>query len=270
MIESPSPRPAVAWAWIVGLASLMTLLNAAKPIHMDDAVYHMYAAQIAAHPGDPYGGEVVDYWFPPKTGMDVLAPVFLPYYWSRAIAMHGENVFLAKLWLAPFPLLLVGATWSLGRRFAAGYEAILACLVACSPAILPGQNFMLDVPALALGLAGLVVFIKGCDRGSWPQALAAGLLAGVAINTKWTGLLAPAAIGLYAVTHRRVGLGVIAIAASAAVFGGWEAWLALQYGRSHFLLHSEKKGSPPLMDRINGARALVSILGGVAPGVLVT
>ena len=46
----------------------MTLLNAAKPIHMDDAVYHMYAAQIAEHPGDPYGGEVVDYWFPPKRG----------------------------------------------------------------------------------------------------------------------------------------------------------------------------------------------------------
>ncbi len=142
--------------------------------------------------------------------------------------------------------------------------------MALSPAILPGQNFMLDVPALALGLAGLAVFVKGCDRGSLGLAIGAGLIAGVAINTKWTGLLAPAAIGLYGVTHRRVGLGVIAVAASAAVFGGWEAWLAHEYGRSHFLFHSERKGSPPLMDRINGARALVSILGGVAPGVLVT
>ncbi len=150
----------------------MTLLNAAKPIHMDDAVYHMYAAQIAAHPGDPYGGEVVDYWFPPKPGMDVLAPVFLPYYWSRAIAVHGENVALAKLWLAPFPLLLVGATWSLGRRFARGYEAILACLVACSPAILPGQNFMLDVPALAPGSGGAGGLRTGhaiASRGDWPS-----------------------------------------------------------------------------------------------------
>ena len=77
----------------------MTGLNAAKPIHMDDAVYHMYAAQIAEHPGDPYGGDVVDYWFPPKRGMDVLAPVFLPYLWSRAIVVHGDVTWLSKLWL---------------------------------------------------------------------------------------------------------------------------------------------------------------------------
>lgn len=266
--ESPRAGGFVAAAWIVGLAAAMTLLNAAKPVHMDDAVYHMYAAQIAAHPGDPYGGEVVDYWFPPKAGMDVLAPVFLPYLWARALLVHGENTFLAKLWLAPFPLLLIGATWGLGRRFARGSEPLLALLVASSPAILPGQNFMLDVPALSLGLAGLVVFLRACDRGSIAAAVAAGLLAGAAINTKWTGLLAPAMIGLAALTRRRPGLGAAAIAASAAVFVGWEAWIAYSYGQSHFLTHSERK-STPLMDRINGIRGLISILGGVAPGVLV-
>ena len=268
MTDRPHRLPRRAIAWVVGLASLMTLLNAAKPIHMDDAVYHMYAAQIAAHPGDPYGGEVVDYWFPPKAGMDVLAPVFLPYLWSRAIVVHGDNTFLDKLWLAPFPLLLVGASWGLGRRFARGYEPILACLVAFSPAILPGQNFMLDVPALALGLAGLALFMRACDRRSWGLAIVSGLLAGAAINTKWTGLLAPAAIGLYALTHRRIGLGVAAMVASAGVFAGWEAWIAYEYGQSHFLIHSGRK-STPLMDRINGIRGLISILGGVAPGLLV-
>ena len=269
MIDPTARRDrVVALSWIVGLASAMTLLNAAKPIHMDDAVYHMYAAQIAEHPGDPYGGTVVDYWFPPKPGMDVLAPVFLPYLWSRAIATHGDVTSLTKLWLAPFPLLLIWATWGLGRRFARGSEPILASLIAFSPAILPSLNYMLDVPALALGLAGLVIFLRACDRGSIPLAIAAGLVAGLAINTKWTGLLAPGVIGLYALTRRRWGLGIAAIVAASAVFAGWEAWIAHEYGRSHFLTHSERK-STPLMDRINGARALVSILGGVAPGVLV-
>ncbi len=269
-MSDPSGRPGrvAAFAWIVGLAAAMALLNAAKPVHMDDAVYHMYAAQIAAHPGDPYGGTVVDYWFPPKPGMDVLAPVFLPYLWAGAIAGQGDVTFLNKLWLIPFPLLLVGATWALGRRFARGYEPMLACLVAFSPAILPGQNFMLDVPALALSLAGLVLFMRACDRGSIATAIAAGLLAGAAINTKWTGLLTPGVIGLYALRRRRIGLGFVAILAAAAVFGGWEAWIAHEYGRSHFLTHSERK-STPLMDRINGVRGLISILGGVAPGILV-
>lgn len=269
MIDPTARRDrAAALAWVAGLSAAMTLLNAAKPLHMDDAVYHMFAAQIAAHPDDPYGGAVVDYWFPPKRGMDVLAPVFLPYLWSRAIVAHGDVTAWSKLWLAPFPLLLLGATWALGRRFARGSEPLLACLVAFSPAILPSQNYMLDVPALALGLAGLAVFMRSCDRKSIPEAIAAGVLAGVAINTKWTGLLAPAVIGLYALTRRRWVLGFAAIASAAAVFAGWEAWIAHEYGQSHFLTHSDRK-STPLMDRINGARALVSILGGVAPGLLV-
>ena len=121
---------------------------------------------------------------------------------------------------------------------------------------------------MALGLTGLAVFLRACDRGSLASAIASGLIAGLAINTKWTGLLAPGVIGLYAVTRRRYGLGIAAMVAAASVFAGWEAWIAWQYGQSHFLTHSERK-TTPLMDRINGARALVSILGGVAPGVLV-
>jgi hypothetical protein len=259
--------PWLGLAWVVTLATSMTLLNALKPLHMDDAVYHMFASQIAAHPADPYGGEIIDYWAPPKLGMDVLAPVWLPYLWSAAIRFHGDNIVLAKLWLAPFPFLLVGSTWLLARRFARGFEPAIAGLVAFAPAILPSMNAMLDVPTLALGLAALVAFARSCDRGSLTMALLAGVLAGAAINTKWTGFLVPAAIGLYALTHRRIGLGLAAMAVSAALFFGWEAWIASLYGRSHFLTHSQRQHST-IMDRLNGAKALVSILGGVAPAVL--
>ena len=82
----------------------------------DDTVYQMYAARIAEHPGDPYGGEIVDYWFPPKAGMDVLVPVFLPYLWSRAILVHGDNTFLAKLWLAPFPLFAAASPMTPSKK----------------------------------------------------------------------------------------------------------------------------------------------------------
>lgn len=256
-----------AIAWVVTLASAMIGLNAAKPLHMDDAVYHLYAQQIAAHPGDPYGLEVVDYWMPPKSGMDVLAPVWLPYLWSTSIRVFGDNLLLAKLWLAPFPFLLVGSTWFLARRFARGFEGVLTGLVAFSPAILPSMNVMLDVPTLALGLTALAVFGRACDRGSIARAILAGLIAGAAINTKWTGFLAPAAIGLYGLTHRRLRLGLLAMAVAAAVFIGWEVWIASIYGQSHFLNHSKRQHTT-LLDRLNSAKALVSILGGVAPAVL--
>ena len=56
---------------------------------------------------------------------------------------------------------------------------------------MPGLNVMLDVPSLALGLLSLVVFIRACDRSSVGTAILAGLIAGLAINTTWTGLLVP-------------------------------------------------------------------------------
>jgi hypothetical protein len=40
---------------LVFLATLITCLNALKPLVVDDDVYYQYAAHIAAHPGDPYG-----------------------------------------------------------------------------------------------------------------------------------------------------------------------------------------------------------------------
>ncbi len=264
-----TPDRLASGAWIVAIAASMTLLNAIKPLHMDDAIYHSYATQIAAQPGNPYGGAINDYWTPPKDGMDVLVPVFLPYWWSWAYRIHGDNTFLCKLWLFPFSLLLIGGAWGLARRFARGTEPAIAAMIAFSPAILPSLNFMLDVPTLALGVAGLCVFARACDRrpGSLALAIVAGLLAGLAINVKWTGFVFPGVMGLYALTHRRIGLGLVAGLTAAALFVGWEYLIYVQYGASHFLWHSQKKHTA-LFDRINAAKALVAILGGVAPGIL--
>jgi hypothetical protein len=268
----PEPSDALVsrssgWIAILGLALAMTLLNALKPLHMDDTIYYDYAIRLAAQPNDPYGGEITDYWVPPKTGMDVLVPVFLPYWWSLAIKVHGDNVFLCKLWLLPFHLLLVGGAWGLARRFARRLEPLVASLIAFSPAILPGINFMLDVPTVSIGTFALYVFTKACDRNSIPLTVVAGLLAGAAINVKWTGFVIPAALGLYAITHRRLALGIVAGLIAAGVFVGWEYWIKCLYGQSHFLTHTDRKNTT-IMDRINAARALVALLGGVAPVVL--
>jgi hypothetical protein len=267
LVDQSPHRRTLGWILIFTIAVAMTLLNAIKPLHMDDTVYYSYATQIAAQPGDPYGGEITDYWMPPKASMDVLVPAFLPYWWSLAYRVHGDQVFLCKLWLFPFHLMLVWGTWGLARRFARGLEPAIALMVAASPAILPGLNFMLDIPALALGVASIHVFIKGSDRRSMGLVIAAGLIAGLSINVKWTGFVFPGVMAVYALTHRRIGLGIVAGLTAALVFVGWEYAVKLNYGQSHFLLHTDRKKTG-LLDRINAGKALVAILGGVAPGVL--
>ena len=80
--------------------------------------------------------------------MDVLAPPVLPYWWAVAIRLFGRQPWVWKLWLFPFCLILTTSLQAIFRRFAHGLETILLWLTAFSPALLPGINLMLDVPAL--------------------------------------------------------------------------------------------------------------------------
>src|SRR5262249_58632133 len=76
-----------------------------------------------------------------------------------------------------------------------------------------------------------------CDGRSVPGAMLAGLVAGLAMQTKYTSFTTPAVMVGYAVLFRRVRLGLVAAMISVVVFAGWEYFLLLRQGESHFLTH---------------------------------
>jgi hypothetical protein len=250
---------------LAALVGLVTLLGALKPLHMDDTAYHYYAAWIADHPLDPYGFKV--FWYEqPQPAHDVLAPPLLPYWWALAIRLFGEEPFWWKCWLLPFHGLLVGSLYQLFRRFARGLEMPLVWMTVLSPTFLPSFNLMLDLPALALSLSALVVFLSACERNSVGRAVLAGLCAGLAAQTKYTGLLAPGVLLLCALRARQRGLWLIAAAVFGLVFVSWEGWTALLYGESHFLHHL--RGTVPGATDKAPWLSLAMILGGVASAQL--
>ena len=247
------------------LALLFTLLNAFKPLCIDDTLYYYHAKQIAEHPLDPYGFTI--FWNDrPEPAIQVLAPVLMPYWWAIAIKLFGEHPFLWKLWLLPFALLLVFSLHSLLRRFAPGYEMILTWMVIFSPAFLPSFNLMLDVPAIALSLTALVIFLRASDRNSLGLAALAGLVAGIAAQTKYNGLVAPAVMLLHAFIFKRFRLGIVAALCAGLFFLSWESFIYLSAGRSHFLAQSQTYGSVNLMAKyVYLAWPIVTIMGAVAP-----
>src|SRR6202035_2434881 len=123
-------------------------------------------------------------------------------------------------------LLLTWALYALLRRFAHGMELPLTAMTMLSPAILPGINLMLDVPTLGLSLASVHLFLRACDRTSIGQAVLAGFVAGLAMETKYTGALAPAVMLLAAATTGRWRLWPAAAVAAAQVFAAWEFLIA--------------------------------------------
>ena len=252
---------------LVLLAIVCTGLNALKPLHIDDAAYAYYSRQDAAHPLDPYGFDIL-WYYEPQPALEVLAPPVLPYTWAAARAPFGERPWAWKWAMLPWCLLLVGSVYALLRRFAPGVELPLAVMTVLSPAILPSINLMLDVPALALSLASVYLFLGACDRDSFGRAAAAGFVAGLAMQTKYTGVVAPAAMLLAAATAGRWRLWPAAAVAAAQVFLSWEFLIALLYGQSHFLL-SLRASAGSLLNKGALAAIFFSYLGGLAPLLVV-
>ena len=247
------------------LALLFTLLNAFKPLCIDDALYYYHAQQISQHPLAPYGFTV--FWNDrPEPAIQNLAPVLMQYWWAIAIRLFGDHPFIWKLWLLPYALLLVFSLHSLLRRFASGYEMILTWMVVISPVFLPSFNMMLDVPALGLSLFAIIIFLRASERDSYLLAAVAGILAGVAAQTKYNGLVAPAVILLHSLTFRKLRLGIVAAMLAGSFFVAWEGFIFLSAGRSHFLTQSQTYGSVNLLAKYAYlAWPLVTIMGAVAP-----
>ncbi len=255
---------------IVAVAALYVGLNAPKPPHIDDAAYASLAGRFADQPLDPYGFSLL-WWHTPYLGNHILAPPVVPASWGAAIALVGDRPWLCKLLLAPWALLLARALDRLFRRFAPGMEAPLLVLTVFSPALLPSLNLMLDVPALALTLAAVHLFLTACERGSFGRAACAGLVAGLAMQTKYTAFLAPGVMLAAAGLRGRWRLWPPAVLAAVGVFVSWEFLTAVLYGESHFLFAGQGRGSGSLAELLKDKAVLLpplfEYLGGLLPAV---
>lgn len=251
---------------LAALAAAWAGSNALKPPHIDDGAYACYARQFATRPLDPYGFSVF-WWDVPEPANEVLAPPVLPATWAAALRLVGDRPWLCKLLLAPWAFLFVLALDALLRRFAPGMETPLVVLTVFSPAFLPSLNLMLDVPTLALGLASLALFLRACDRDSYVLAALAGLVAGVAMETKYTAFLLGPMLLAAAVLRRRWRLWLPAAVAAAQVFVAWELIVALLYGESHFLYASRLNRGSRLLDKLALALPLGGQIGGLTPAL---
>lgn len=256
------PRP----YFLIALALLYTLLNAPKPLLIDDSAYYYFARQIASDPLRPYDFKII--WYSTNDpAIRILAPPGLLYWWSIAYALFGEQPFLWKLWLLPYSLIFVFALDALFRRFARGVETPLLCMTVLSPTFLPSLNLMLDVPALALSLGAITLFFRACARDSFALALFAGLVAGLGMETKYTAFLAPAVILLYAILFRRVVLGLLSTVMAALLFYSWEVFIATFHkGESHFLVNLSGQNTD-WDARFSLWGPMLTIIGGVGPAV---
>jgi len=223
------------WAAVTAITLLATAPFLGKAFHIDDFFYLQIARHILDDPLRPYdftmfaGGEphyVFDF---------VRSPPLFPYLIALAVSCFGESELALHGVMSMFTAVVAASTFVLAGRFTRR-PVLVTALVVLNPIFVPGQNLMLDVPMLAFGLGGLALHISGTDRGQIGRVLAGGLLAGLAIVTKYPALVLLPLLAVYSLT-RRSWLGVAALAASIVPLAVWSTQNLVGHGSIHVITH---------------------------------
>jgi hypothetical protein len=224
-------------ACLAGLAVALTFAAVLKPILWDEEVYFQFARHIAQHPLDPYGAHI---WVLGQTvdGLHLQwAPPVLIYWWAGAMALFGPQVSLTAIGLFPFAAVYTIAFHSLARRFAPALALPLTVMATLSAWGLVTISYMFDFPAVSLGLAAVALFFAGATRGARGLVVAAGIVAGLALETKYNAAAALGAMLLWGLLARRFVDAALVVAVAILVFCALEWLIYLKYGHSHFLIN---------------------------------
>ena len=205
-----------------------------------------------------------------RRGVAWESPPLLPAWLAVGMRVLSERDNVLKWWLLPFALTLVLSLDALLRRFAGGLQRPLLAMIVLGPLVLTSFALMLDIPALALSLAAVALFLSAVERTSLSRALLAGAVAGLAMQTKYTGVTACGAILVCGILTRQVKLTWAALGLAASLFIAWEAAVQWRYGSSQFLQAWAWKGPelPPPSSKGMMLLSLVTVAGCMAPGVI--
>jgi len=224
----------------LGLACLVaaiTLPFLDKPFHIDDVFTLQGIENVLRSPLDPIGGMVGWATEPRLLRRFELNPPFLPYFLAPFARISGSSEIVLHAAMIPFYLALGASLLWLGRRFTHSSWLVLL-LVMTSPAVTVSGNLMRDVPATALAVSAIAATIAGTDRGRSALLLLGGVLAGLAMLTKYSSTVLLGLLPLYAVLHGSARRAVWS-AVPVAMFGLWCAHNLWTYGEIHVVAISQ-------------------------------
>jgi 4-amino-4-deoxy-L-arabinose transferase-like glycosyltransferase len=174
--------------WLVLLTCACLAPFAGKAFHIDDTLFLRAAEQIRKHPLDFYGFNIN--WFGDTTPMiDAFDNPPLTSYFIALVSLVGgwSELALHLAFLLPAIAAALG-TYTLARNYC-DRPGLAALAVVLTPLFLiSGTTLMCDMLLLALWVWAVALFENGLGRPSAAIFLSSGMLGGLAVLTKFTGL----------------------------------------------------------------------------------
>jgi tetratricopeptide (TPR) repeat protein len=222
---------------VVGTLLLLSLAPFAnKAIQTDDALFVWTGQWIQKHPVDFFGGTVN--WFGDAIPMWAANwnPPLMSFFLAGTAAVFGWNEIAMHLACLAIAFVAAAGTYVLARLWCK--SPLLATLIAIvTPAFLvTGTTLMCDLLMLTFWVWAIIFWERALkDEASRWDLIAAGVLAGLAVLTKYSGvLLLPLLVFLGILRTRRFLACLPGLLIPVAVIVGYE-WLTTKlYGRGLF------------------------------------
>jgi 4-amino-4-deoxy-L-arabinose transferase-like glycosyltransferase len=204
-----------------------------KAIHVDDALFVWAAEWIQKHPANFYGSEVDIWGSAIPMWMTNWNPPLMSYFLAGVAALFGWHEIVLHLACLVVAFTAAAGIYSLAKMWCA--RPLLATVVAMfTPAFLVSSTtLMCDVLMLAFWIWAVVLWERalGSEQSRW-QYVGAGVLAGLAVLTKYSALiLLPLLPILSLLRTRKLGWWWLGLAVPLAMVVGYEWLTARMYGR---------------------------------------
>lgn len=190
----------ITLALILGWSIVTRLYRLEQPrIYIFDEVYHAVTAKLILH-NDP---RAFEWWNPPpepSTAVDWLHPPLAKYTQALSMGVFGENSYGWRFSSALVGTLVILLVFSLALTvFGKHRLALLAALLSSLDGLLLVQSriAMNDIHVTAAILAALIAYWRARQEPRSLWLLVAGLLGGVAMGSKWSGLFVVIYMGLW-------------------------------------------------------------------------
>lgn len=237
-----------------------TGFNFGKAFHIDDAGHLEIAKWISEHPLRPMSGTV--FWDAVPEPIHRLNQPPL-YFYAMALwgKLFGWTEVSMHCLMAGFSLWAISGAYRLARLIRPDFALITATLLGLSPALIAGQNTMVDVPLLAIWIEFFRLLV---DPGvpERKRFLVAALLCSAALLVKYTSVILLPALFLQIVFRRawkQLPLGLLPVATLMA----WSVFNMVEYGGIHLLERPvETLSLPEIFARL---AAWVMALGAITP-----
>jgi 4-amino-4-deoxy-L-arabinose transferase-like glycosyltransferase len=206
-----------------------------QAFHIDDTYFFYVAKQILRDPIHPLSFKI-NWDGTLRTAFDFSgSPPLFEYYLAIIMKFFGESERILHFSMIIYSIIISLCMYLLGKRFS---KHPLSCvlLMLFSPAYLVmAHTIMLDIPALALFLAGVTCFIYGIDNDKVFLLISSAVILGLACLVKYNTLISFPFLIIYSLIKKgKWDKRILYLSISIIIFLIYNYYTSLVYGELHF------------------------------------